>query len=330
MNKDIYIHIGYPKTATTTLQKELFAKHSELYYINDYLVGDFMKEIFWGRVSNIQRNKIFYWNRLNKILLKTNRHRNIVISNEGFTSVEILLGKVRRMNSNNFFIYPDASTIAEKIRIIFLESGLFENVFIICTIRRQKDFLKSYYAQEFNRFFKVNKELKSFRKFKNFILANKDTFIIDSLDYFYKLIPYENNFGKENLKVFVFEELKNSPQEFYSKISYFLSINNQETQKLTSNKFLNTKKTNKGYKTEKMSVNKYLLTIKRLFGIKQATGFTKSNLYKYFESIKFGGKTIKDLEYDDEEISKLRNIFEESNKKLSEKYNLNLEKYDYF
>ena len=33
MEKEIFIHIGYPKTATTTLQEYLFPNHSELIYL---------------------------------------------------------------------------------------------------------------------------------------------------------------------------------------------------------------------------------------------------------------------------------------------------------
>ena len=45
---EVFIHIGYPKTATTTLQKYMFPKHSQIQYLrSDGKNLTFIRDIFF-------------------------------------------------------------------------------------------------------------------------------------------------------------------------------------------------------------------------------------------------------------------------------------------
>ena len=64
---DLYIHIGYPKTGTTTLQEKLFANHNDIFYLNRYIGSDLFKDIFYARENHVRRHIANYKNVLRHI-----------------------------------------------------------------------------------------------------------------------------------------------------------------------------------------------------------------------------------------------------------------------
>jgi len=72
MAKELYLHIGYPKTGTTTLQTYFFPNHSELVYLrnhNDNL--SFINDIFFARENSFKRSINSYKNELLKKITKS-------------------------------------------------------------------------------------------------------------------------------------------------------------------------------------------------------------------------------------------------------------------
>jgi hypothetical protein len=133
-NKNIYIHIGYPKTATTTLQNHLFSKHEGIDYLHDQDLEDISQIIFFGRENAIIRNRSYIYKRLDDILGKFADSRNsIILSSESLTSFCMFF----RFTPNPFVWAPDPNSIARKLYMIFSESKLFNNVNIIVSVRRQ-------------------------------------------------------------------------------------------------------------------------------------------------------------------------------------------------
>ena len=53
--KTIYLHIGYPKTGTTTLQKYLFPKHSGIRSLQSKDELNFMQDVFYSRENSLKR-----------------------------------------------------------------------------------------------------------------------------------------------------------------------------------------------------------------------------------------------------------------------------------
>jgi len=62
----------------------------------------------------------------------------------------------------------------------------------------------------------------------------------------------------------------------------------------------------------------------------KSLGLTNSWVYNFLKKIYITGKVLKDININDHYDKKLNNIFAKGNKELSERYNLNLEKYGYY
>ena len=71
MKKELFLHIGYPKTATTTLQEYLFSKHSELIDISPDEINkrlDCIYDLLISRENKVRRNLDIYTNELQKLI----------------------------------------------------------------------------------------------------------------------------------------------------------------------------------------------------------------------------------------------------------------------
>ena len=83
--KTIYFHIGYPKAASTFIQKNIFKNKDKVYFINDYHwdeIMQFSKLIFWSENFEFEKNFIHK----SEFLLNTPKDMINVISHEGYTN----------------------------------------------------------------------------------------------------------------------------------------------------------------------------------------------------------------------------------------------------
>ncbi len=324
--KTLYIHIGYPKTGTTTIQDYLFNKHSEVMYLNnEILKSDITKNILYSSENYVNRNKELLHKELSEVLSKFDDKNTFVYSNESLLSVSMFF----RLNRKPQVYTLDVNCIARKLKTVFLESNLFSEVKIIVTIRNQQDLIKSMYAQVFNRFFKKFRETNSFSRFLNYSFDNSDSFIIDALYYNSVIKNYEELFEIDNVGVFVFEELKANPKTFIEKMSNFLKIDSEESYSLIRNKDSNKKSGKKSYKTDSVSLSSKLVPIKKYLLGNKSTGLTNSNIFKILDTMKVNGQSIKGVELTKEEQEKFQHFFHDENTSLSQKRRLNLEQYNY-
>lgn len=321
---NIYIHIGYPKTGTTTLQNELFARHDDIFYLNEHIDRSFFQELFYARENHIKRSKGFFREELRKIRIPEGK--SVVFSTESFTSY----GMFFVHNPAPMVQSIDPNTIARKLAIIFKEAGVFDNVYIFGSIRKQDDLIKSNYAQMYNRYFKPYKQTKNFRVFLEYALANKNNFILDTLQYNSVFEEYESLFGASHVKVFVYEKMKFEEELFYKELASFLQIDLQKTLELCKSKNLNRKSSESGYKTDQKSLVKVLARLKHQFFGKKKSGLTNSPLYQYLNKFSIGGKVLTDVTIDSNTSAALHEFFKDENIKLSQKHDLNLEQYNYF
>ena len=325
--KEIFIHIGYPKTATTTLQNNLFPNHSELNYLrkggnNLHLIHD----AFFSRENSFKKNI----NKYKEELLKVTQNQvkgKFVYSEESLTSFSMFF----RFQPRPYIWTLEPNSIARKLKIAFSDTDVFDCTKITVTIRKQDDMIKSMYAQVYNFVFKKFRETKTFKRFLNYSLHEvQDNFIVDSLHYDEVISEYETLFGEDNICVLVFEEFKKDKLAYINKLCIFMNIDEKEALRLVENKHSNKRSSLNGYKSDERNLLEILQYYKNKYLGNKSLGLGNSKFIELMKSIYIPGKTLHDLDIDTASNEKLYKLYSKGNKKLSEKYNLNLKEYGYF
>ena len=135
--RKFFIHPGYPKTASTTLQKALFSKHPDLCYLGKPLTGDVLDievaildlddALFTQALPGLQQKF------LSVIARCDESGRNVLLSHEGFLRPTRYQGH-------------DLQRTATRIRQVFCEPVQDEfDCHVLLTIRKQVDIIPSYF-----------------------------------------------------------------------------------------------------------------------------------------------------------------------------------------
>lgn len=217
----LYFHIGLTKTGTTFLQKELFPKLKGINYVKEnepnlrrLLIKILDKESLIFNSNECKKEVIKY--------LKPNQAN--LISNE-------------TLSGYPYIQYRDRVSILDKLHHMFPKAK------IIVGIRSQPEMISSFYNQYV--------QMGGVKKPKDFIYSweiDKERPYFDSLDletlkYSYYLKAIEDKFGRENLYIYVYEDmnkdliyfvngmlsfLKEKDEVELSNIRYNLSLDNKQ------------------------------------------------------------------------------------------------------
>jgi len=168
MNKQIYVHIGFPRTGTTFLQEEVFPyiDTSEVYYISHSSNNPIKDILVKLTYTNIYLNPINKeeFEQVESFLLS-------IKQNKIFISLESLTGDV----FDNHFPYI---VISEALK------QLFPSAKILIIIRRQDDLIKSYYLYSL-----YEGHFKTFKKFINYIKKpHRQDLQIVTILFFYEIL----------------------------------------------------------------------------------------------------------------------------------------------
>jgi len=311
---NIYFHIGYPKSASTTLQKQLFNKHSQIINLGLYptknigndtekidnnalYIKDEQIKLFYDNL--LKKDEINYQNTNNSNILKEildkyyDNDKAIVFSEERATSV--------------FFTHPDIGVKLNRIK------DLIPDAKIIIVVRNQIDALSSMYADfPFDpRSIKIGKYI-DINEWIEIVLNEEFIYYREMLNY-YNIIKYcEKLFGIENICILEFEELLKNKEEFSNKISSFLQIDSKEALDLLLSKHEN-KRVSHRYNIARAVKKKYLpnTSLRKIFGdqnTNKINSFFKKGKSKKYELSKEIKKKINDFYHKDNE--KLQNIYD--------------------
>lgn len=209
MVNNLLIHIGYHKTASTWLQRELFTSKNQIFEpfskkksgiseLGDYIIE---KSITTNNCDHIVDKKIK--SVVVNILKEKEKHREkqFVLSDENLSGNPIITD-----NRNK--------------QIAVLLKQLFYDAKILIVIREQKSIINSLYFQYLSRGGLVGIE--------QFLIGDskKQIYKLNPSHYNYDVVvsEYFNVFGKENVLVLPYEMLKDNPKYFISYIEKFLTI----------------------------------------------------------------------------------------------------------
>jgi ribosomal protein L17 len=328
--KRLLIHIGYPKTATTTIQESLFVKLHEAGIINYFGKSDYSPNNYF-KYADCLLNSLNLNQDFNVNDLKFSSNKLNVISIEEFT-VPIYSREIR---TGRQIVDP----FEYSKRLVFLFNEAVDNIKIMATVRNQKDLIYSYYVQVYDLF--VNNEYNDTPT--KFIFEDGNTLRKERLKNYYfpdLLEKYEDSFGEENIYILLFEDLKYDPSFFYDQLSQILNIESSIIENLLEKSHLNQrKKTQTGYYRKVQKATAFRKVLDRLREIDLVDRSLDKIVNSYKERYGSYNKilnSIRKLMYKEDPffIPKLseqeQNIifkeFRESNLKLSEKYNIDQEK----
>ncbi len=204
----VILHIGLPKTGTTSLQIDLFAAHPDWHYLGKPLlfhdpgmrrtirpIVEQDSETFERHLESFERE----WIRP----LLHGSHERVLISEEEFST-----GTARTR--------VDRRLIAQRLR------RLFPAARVIVTIRNQLDLLPSIYAQL------INLGILRNRPFRDWIddelRAGSEESRLYLFDYAALVELYDGLFGAQNICVLLFEDFRADAESYLGELAGFIGI----------------------------------------------------------------------------------------------------------
>lgn len=333
--KTLIVHIGYPKTATTSIQLNLLA----------------------GLYSE---GKIEYINHLNKEVdyaghFYCRNVLNYIMGGEYTTDVATELEELKKIDANvsvisneniSFFCenfswaYSSGKAVNNVQRLKEVFEHIFDEVKILMTLRCQLTMIPSFYTQQY---FSIIGEQHKFKDYGSWINENfGDEMSLENLMFNYAEMykTYKDSFGVENVYVLLFEDLKKDKITSYGLLSQVLNVPIEFIYDTLDNASRNMSKKDKGSlyvdnpTFEKVVKNKVKSTLKKILPEQKIVliGRLLKNLIpssilnkELNKKVEIRGLTVQEVVY-------LQNRFCESNKKLAEDLDLDnnkLKEYGY-
>lgn len=300
--KNVIIHIGYPKTATSWLQNNYYPHITNYQFISRQ---EFHKMIISSYALGFDPEKAYQY-------FKKKYNDNIIISEEN------IVGTTSNFGLNGYMTKEHA------LRLY----NTFPDAKIILFIRNQTDMIASTYAEYFQGggTYGINKYLHG----KN-VLANLFMFSYEYLEYQRTIQLYQNLFGKRNTCVFLYEEFQTNPLQFIGELcrSFNFQVNMKDIDFKIVNRryrsfFFRTARIKNIFTKKKMHNKYYLVHIPYWFEYTKKIS-NKLNKYQVFgkhpDSIDILGK--KNFNY-------IRDYYKESNRILCDDMQLSkIKEYNY-
>jgi hypothetical protein len=223
-----FIHLGLPKTASTSIRFNLFAKHSQVHYLGKHIGGQLSTEIQFAVLKGVS---------LRETLLKRWQHSSPITMRTG--------SKTPVLSLENLSGDPTWKT---KLQARHFRTTLGPCQ-IILVLREPVSFLKSFYAQMLRNFqeqppndrprwmnaigtppgiFEIDEWLEqtwSHRSSPRNYISTADT-----------ALAYARVFGKQNVHLLLFENFVRDPDAFITHLSTLLNIDPQESIRLLQKK----------------------------------------------------------------------------------------------
>ena len=304
--KNIFIHPGFTKAGTTTLQNYFFEKNPKIFSLGKPYNSK-NTQIKRQLSLEIQKNICFYnekkvLNLIKKILPK--KHKGPIILSDETISSSIVRNQI----------------IANRLKFFFPNSK------ILFTIRNQITSIQSYYPNR-GRILKnapnpYNGKHVNFKDwFENSLKNFEDSFLC-TINYEPLINLFSDLFGKSNIKILLFEEFANNLNLFCNQLGNFIHIETGIIYKQLQNK-----KANKRDSKNKILYKRFREKFLPNFHPTEYMGYGSTIRKKFNFLINKGEKY--DVKLSDKHKNTIIAIYKESNKKLSRKFNLDLKKWDY-
>lgn len=308
MPLETVIHVGFPKTGTTTLQKHLFSQHSQILYLGKPYNDNAFKTQMHRLI--MQESLVYDPAELKELLKKeiskeTNDSKRIILLSE-----ELLVSCTKTR---------DKGLVAQRLKEVFQPAK------VLITIRNQFETLESAYLTRGRVLLYVPERYSGLHvtldEWLEVSYKNLERSYLGHIDYFKTVDYYAKLLGKENIGVLLLEELVHTPGAFIKKLSAFLGIDAHQGRQL-----LKGKRANIGlgqFHLEAEALRSKWHPLSNLFLI--------SKMLKVYLALKKNVKNKKGAEINisDNWKKRLRQLYTKGNQQLAGKYELPLETYGY-
>jgi hypothetical protein len=203
LNTNIFIHPGFTKTATTSLQQLVFTQHPEIQYLG---LPESKAEVKWAIKHICYADSIIYDEEkvsdiFNTVLQSFNLEQPVLLSYEILANHES----------------KDKGLVARRLKSLFQEAKVF------FTLRRQEEVLESFYLQKLPRYMRENSYVPFDRWLKDAAKSPHHS-ILDDINYFPIVSYYATLFGKESIRLFLFEDLRKDPKNYAKQIAEYIGV----------------------------------------------------------------------------------------------------------
>lgn len=313
LNLPVFIHPGFPKTATSTLQN-VFNRHSEMIYVE--YSDELETAMFAIKGINYKQSKV-------DSLVKQS------IYEQNDENKKCIIWSQERMVMEPYLL----SEMAHRIYSIFPQAV------IVFTIRNQNDLINSLYHGRALQLSGITpshvipvpkKYVENSVSFEEWLEYSYDNWYFSylfQLDYNFIISLYEKVFGRDKVFIFLFEEFLIDKDLFFKKLSELMGISYEETVALYPG-IINPSLTSNEVNLRKIRFNLF------------PPSSVREKIYKIIfhpylrreikKALRFG--KMKKSSYEDITCNMPENIissYREGNRKLNERYNLNLDEYGY-
>ena len=201
--RTVVLHVGMAKSGTSSLQRRAFKFSKEITFLG---IPSATENMDWAirRIccaDTLRYNEAEVRNIINLHVAKERRDKPLVISYENFCLYES----------------KDKGLVAERLR------SLFPHAKILFTLRKQEDLLASWYLQRVKRYAR-HKHYIDFNTWLTLKLKAPYRSILDDLNYYEVINFYVRLFGRRNVQIMFFEDLKADPKTYSESIAAFIGI----------------------------------------------------------------------------------------------------------
>jgi hypothetical protein len=307
MNQEIYLHVGYLKTGSTFLQREVFPRMQAVNYVHYNRCPDAFNDIIYTDAYHFREKET------ESRIKKECRPGKNIISHEAFIGGDAALCH-----------FMNGKMIAKRL------ANLFPGAKVLFVIRNQYDLAISLYKQYVH--LGGRKPLRNFLRYGDGVFDTlrrgwTPSVTLHQLDYKPAIDEYAHLFGRENMLILPFEMLSTSPCTFVDTIVQWMGLREHIPFK---NRFYN-----KGYGARRIAIAKFLHRFVRspfnespLIPDIRLPGVGKAD-YSLVRRILQSGLSYRILGYKEVEDPALHrdifSYFEASNRTLNEQYGLKLQ-----
>jgi len=319
--RKLILHLGYPKTATTTIQQNLFCRHKGINYLGRPFHGEKLTKALC--IISDYDNIVFdqYLDFIVTVfdsIIEDDR-TNVLSSEHHVHKFTLTLGGASERN---------IGLIAKRLHTVFKKIDDVDVQFLF-TLRRQTDMLETYYVQKYNDFQRTS--INTFDKFYEYSINHVNRGFMLTLDYDRVVSFYCDLFGSDRVSVLIFEEFITNMPSYCNKLSALLCVDKNEIMNLLEGRVENTSKTDdKNQKFKYFLDNNSTVYImlksvcKKMGCMGLLTPKLKRNILKIFY------QKTEAVRLSSQQERVLKEIFRESNIRISQKNNLELQKFDYY
>jgi len=216
---ELVLHIGYPKTATTTLQIGLFSRCPDLNYLGKFLpshrfADDALHDLMW----TAQMGNFSAWREMKQV------HGAALMQ-----AVQREPDKVSVLSSENFLHSWSQSpdVVAKRLHEVAPEAR------ILITVREQVAFLRSWYRWHggYGQYLFLNKYIDEACEFPlsadewlHYQFAAPDRNVIGILEYDAIIDAFEDLFGADRVHVLCYETLVKNPMDYFGAIAEVFAL----------------------------------------------------------------------------------------------------------